>query len=859
MAEGGRIIYYLDVDDTQFTAGLENATRDAKKAGDSMNRSLGQRQSDSFKALGVSLAAVGFTLGKVLRDAVSASNRTENAFAGLASATRAYGQDAAKTRQAATDLSKDGLISVTTAAQGLESLFIGGVGLDTAIGLMKAYKDQAAFGKNATLSMDEAVSNLAQSFVTENSAIGNASGQQENYTNIIEIGASALGKSVAALSDKERAQAKAIGTQRIALVVEGNAAKLADTFSGKQARLQTAFFNLESQIGDVVKLGLAPFIDTVTKYITVNPKMVTSLVIATTAAVSFGVGVVALAGAVALAITIMGGPFTILLALVAAILGGVVFNAIQSVQEKMGALAKDFGSGSKSIADSAKDELSGSAAKDAKELAEKLGDIDKQIKKSKATFQEQLAEMVKASQDKVISLRKDLSEENQDFSESMEEKRKDFERENADEVKALGKRINDVQKSYDKEVAAAAKSQQKKLDEFNKALEREKEQYANASDQRLAVVEKQYAEELAKGKTADKARLIQLSNQINKERLNTKAAIDERIQRLKASYELDTRESGESNQEKLAAFQETINQEKADVAEAQVRRKEEYDADVLASKAAHDKKVLDTQTQLNAELELQSKHSADILAVKGFQFRDEFQKLRDNHNDEIEELEHQKVKTIEKAKETTSGINTELGKIGKSVDTKALQASGNALGGDIGKSVVDSFKTALQDEKNGFLARFKEGLEGIKQFLKTGDILGDIKGKGSSFSGIQSLLDILVPTSLGGLFRTATGRASGGPVRKGQGYVVGEKRPEFFVPDQDGRIIPDLTNLETSGSKQTNNYYTTLQPSFSGIVARSRSEWRDIVKDGLEAVNEDLRSRGIAELGGGRLQGGMSA
>jgi hypothetical protein len=33
-------------------------------------------------------------------------------------------------------------------------------------------------------------------------------------------------------------------------------------------------------------------------------------------------------------------------------------------------------------------------------------------------------------------------------------------------------------------------------------------------------------------------------------------------------------------------------------------------------------------------------------------------------------------------------------------------------------------------------------------------------------------------------------RASGGPVTKGQAYVVGEDRPELFVPSENGTIIP---------------------------------------------------------------------
>lgn len=36
------------------------------------------------------------------------------------------------------------------------------------------------------------------------------------------------------------------------------------------------------------------------------------------------------------------------------------------------------------------------------------------------------------------------------------------------------------------------------------------------------------------------------------------------------------------------------------------------------------------------------------------------------------------------------------------------------------------------------------------------------------------------------------GRQEGGPVRKGQAYIVGEKRPELFVPETDGEIRPNV-------------------------------------------------------------------
>jgi hypothetical protein len=44
-----------------------------------------------------------------------------------------------------------------------------------------------------------------------------------------------------------------------------------------------------------------------------------------------------------------------------------------------------------------------------------------------------------------------------------------------------------------------------------------------------------------------------------------------------------------------------------------------------------------------------------------------------------------------------------------------------------------------------------------------------------------------------------TARAAGGPVRAGQPYVVGEKRPELFVPSTNGTIVPRVPAMASAG------------------------------------------------------------
>jgi hypothetical protein len=49
----------------------------------------------------------------------------------------------------------------------------------------------------------------------------------------------------------------------------------------------------------------------------------------------------------------------------------------------------------------------------------------------------------------------------------------------------------------------------------------------------------------------------------------------------------------------------------------------------------------------------------------------------------------------------------------------------------------------------------------------------------------------------------ANRREFGGPVSKGRPYIVGEKRPELFVPNTNGIIIPQLPSMDYSGASMT--------------------------------------------------------
>ena len=84
---------------------------------------------------------------------------------------------------------------------------------------------------------------------------------------------------------------------------------------------------------------------------------------------------------------------------------------------------------------------------------------------------------------------------------------------------------------------------------------------------------------------------------------------------------------------------------------------------------------------------------------------------------------------------------------------------------------------------------------------------------------------------LGGLFSIFAGAlirgnvsAEGGPVKKGEPYVVGEKGPELIVPSESGNVIPndEYSNLASSINQSVgrNRVKTVIQPVIQNQITQ---------------------------------------
>jgi len=189
--------------------------------------------------------------------------------------------------------------------------------------------------------------------------------------------------------------------------------------------------------------------------------------------------------------------------------------------------------------------------------------------------------------------------------------------------------------------------------------------------------------------------------------------------------------------------------------------------------------------------------------------------------EEINEIYNQRLEKYQKELEslgikqehltTILGLTKEeLGLKGRVVDetdkgTKGVKEQANALEG--------SFQQAAQGMGNALSGAFQNGKFEAQKFGEAAlDVLFNIIGTIAN-AGIGSIFGGGGGGFLGGLFGGA--RAGGGPVSAGKTYVVGEKGPELFTPNQSGQIIPN-DKLNFSQPQMPNVGSGMVRPNFKG-------------------------------------------
>lgn len=135
----------------------------------------------------------------------------------------------------------------------------------------------------------------------------------------------------------------------------------------------------------------------------------------------------------------------------------------------------------------------------------------------------------------------------------------------------------------------------------------------------------------------------------------------------------------------------------------------------------------------------------------------------------------------------TAGFARDVAAMRGELEGPLAQGAGRA-----GRLIENALGRAITTGKFGFDDLKKVALSAMAQIASASlrNLFGQSGGGASGTSGLGNILSSLLGSALG-----LPGRATGGPVSGGRGYMVGERGPELFIPPGGGGRI------ETMGSR----------------------------------------------------------
>ena len=241
---------------------ISNANLNLKNSGQSMNNLNGTAQN-----LGNTLKSL-FATGLVVawgKACISAATGTENAFRGLQSILTGQGRDFGQAQGFIQEYIADGLIPLQNAVTAYKNLAARGYS-DTQIqNVLTALKDSAAYGRQASYSLGDAVTSATEGLKNENSILVDNAGVTKNVAKMWQDYAKSVGTTSANLTQAQKIQAEVNGILEETRFQSGDAAKIADSFSGKISRLTASLNTLKTAVGNILTGALSPLISYLTE------------------------------------------------------------------------------------------------------------------------------------------------------------------------------------------------------------------------------------------------------------------------------------------------------------------------------------------------------------------------------------------------------------------------------------------------------------------------------------------------------------------------------------------------------------------------------------------------------------------
>lgn len=220
----------------QATAGTENAF------------------ATSMKKVGGFIAGA-FAVKKIAdftKSAISSATQVQAAWTGLKSIADGTGKSFASAQNFIAQYTKDGLVSINEATSAYKNLLSRGYDTTQIENTMNALKDSAAFGRQASYDLGEAVVSATEGLKNENSILVDNAGVTKNVAKMWEDWAKAHNTTTSAMTQAQKIEAEYNGILNETKFQTGDAATYTKTFGGQVQMLKMSFSNLQIAVGKAV-------------------------------------------------------------------------------------------------------------------------------------------------------------------------------------------------------------------------------------------------------------------------------------------------------------------------------------------------------------------------------------------------------------------------------------------------------------------------------------------------------------------------------------------------------------------------------------------------------------------------------
>lgn len=210
--------------------------------------------SSSFGKIGA-LVAGAFavkTVANFTKNCINSASKVQSAFTGLNSIVQGTGNSFSQANDFIKKYTADGLVSIEETATAYKNLLSRGYDSSQIEDVLNRLKDSAAFGRQASYDLGEAVVTATEGLKNENSILVDNAGVTKNVAKMWEEYAKSVGKSSTALTQQEKIQAEYKGIMNETKFQVGDAANYTKTFAGQIQQLKFNFNQMTVAIGKVV-------------------------------------------------------------------------------------------------------------------------------------------------------------------------------------------------------------------------------------------------------------------------------------------------------------------------------------------------------------------------------------------------------------------------------------------------------------------------------------------------------------------------------------------------------------------------------------------------------------------------------